>query len=261
MKRTNLTIGLLLAAILLATQVIAVGAAPAMQETTPVTGKVKSITVNTDADPVTVTVELTDESGATQTLDLSLDEAAALGLVFDDEMGNPVADDTKIGNDVEIPPAAPEEKGATEEQHPVGSAISNFFSDTLGVDYETVMAYHDNGMGFGTIAQALWMTNALDGGTETFEAILYAKENKDFSGIALEDGSTPTNWGQFRKAVMSDRKKSKENLGAIMSGRAETEGENETQDDLKDHGKPDKDKDKGKPDKEDKSNNGKGNNK
>ena len=252
MKRTNLIIGFLLAAILLVTQVIAVGAAPATQEADPITWTVESITVNTDTDPVTVTVELTDATGATQTLNLSLDEAAALGLVADDEMGNPTADETKIGNDVEIPPAAPEEEGATEEQHPVGTAISNFFSETLGVDYDTVMAYHDDGMGFGTIAQALWMTNALDGDTGTFEAILFAKENKDFSGITLEDGSTPTNWGQFRKAVMSDREKSKENLGAIMSGRAAAEGENETQDDLKD---------KGKPDKEDKSNNGKGNNK
>ena len=50
-----------------------------------------------------------------------------------------------------------------------------------------------------------------------------AKQTKDYSGITLPDGSTPQNWGQFRKAVMSDRDKSKENLGAIMSGRAENQ--------------------------------------
>ena len=90
------------------------------------------------------------------------------------------------------------------------------------------MEFHDDGVGFGVIAQALWMTNALEGDTEIFAAILEAKQNKNFSGIELPDGSTPTNWGQFRKAVMSDREKAKENLGAVMSGRAEdSQAENE----------------------------------
>ncbi len=149
--------------------------------------------------------------------------------------------------EVEIDPATviPDEV-EEEKQHPVGSAISDFFSDLLGVNYETVMEYHDEGTGFGVIAQALWMTNALEGDTELFSAILDAKKNKDYSGITLPDGSTPQNWGQFRKAVMKDRDKAKENLGAIMSGHAESEQDN-TQLEPKNNGNsPDKDKDKGK---------------
>ena len=108
------------------------------------------------------------------------------------------------------------------------------------------MEYHDDGTGFGVIAQALWMTNALEGGSETFSAILDAKKNKDFSGITLPDGSTPQNWGQFRKAVMKDREKAKENLGAIMSGHADN-GQDDTQIKPKSNGNaPEKDKDKDK---------------
>ena len=228
MKRTKFLLSVLLATIFLAAQVMVVGAAPATQDTTPITGTIESIVLETDTntDTTTVVVTLTDEFGETQTLRLSVEDATALGLVTDDGSG-PVVDDGKVGTEVEIDPATviPDETEETmdEAQHPVGSALSNFFSDVLGVDYEMIMDYHDDGVGFGVIAQALWMTNALDGDTETFAAILEAKQNKDFSGIELPDGSTPTNWGQFRKAVMKDRDKSKENLGAVMSGRAENQ--------------------------------------
>ena len=225
MKRTKFLLSVLLATIFLAAQVMVVGAAPAAQDTTPITGTIESIVLETDTntDTTTVVVTLTDEFGETQTIRLSVEDATALGLVTDDSSG-PVVDDGKVGTDVEIDPATviPDET-IDEAQHPVGSALSDFFSDLLGVDYETIMNYHDDGVGFGVIAQALWMTNALDGDTEIFAAILDAKQNKDFSGIELPDGSTPTNWGQFRKAVMKDRDKSKENLGAVMSGHAEVE--------------------------------------
>jgi hypothetical protein len=225
MKRTKFLFGVLLATIFLAAQVIVVGAAPATQDTSPITGTIESIVLETDSetDTTTVVVTLSDEFGVTQTIRLSLEDALALGLVTDDGSG-PMADDSKVGTDVEIDPALVIPEDVMEEpQHPVGSAISDFFSDLLGVDYEVIMEYHDDGVGFGVIAQALWMTNSLDGDSEIFAAILEAKQNKDFSGIELPDGSTPTNWGQFRKAVMKDRDKSKENLGAIMSGRAEVE--------------------------------------
>jgi hypothetical protein len=225
MKRTKFLFGVLLATIFLAAQVIVVGAAPATQDTSPITGTIESIVLETDSetDTTTVVVTLSDEFGVTQTIRLSLEDALALGLVTDDGSG-PMADDSKVGTDVEIDPALVIPEDVMEEpQHPVGSAISDFFSDLLGVDYEVIIEYHDDGVGFGVIAQALWMTNSLDGDSEIFAAILEAKQNKDFSGIELPDGSTPTNWGQFRKAVMKDRDKSKENLGAIMSGRAEVE--------------------------------------
>jgi hypothetical protein len=234
MTRGKIFISMLLAVTLLAVQVIAVGAAPASQETTPITGTVESIVLETDTNTgtTTVLVTLTDEMDVTQTVRLSLDDAAALGLVVDDGTGNQTPNDSVIGTTVDIDPTLviPEETAGTmeEPQHPVGSALSNFFFELLGVNYETVMDYHDNGAGFGVIAQALWMTNALGGDSDTFAAIMEAKQTKNYEGITLPDGSTPQNWGQFRKAVMKDREKSKENLGAIMSGRAKSQ-QNETQ--------------------------------
>ena len=242
MTRTKILISTMLAVIFLAVQVVAVGAAPVAQdEQPPITGIIvqDGITLETDTDTGTTTVLVTfiNEMEETQTVRLSLEDASALGLVADDGTGNFIVDETKYDTTVEIDPATviPDEMDDTSEEpeHPVGGALSNFFSDLLGVDYETIMDFHDNGTGFGVIAQALWMTNALDGDSDTFAAIIEAKQTKDFSGITLPDGSEPTNWGQFRKAVMSDREKSKENLGAIMSGRAEQQqGEDETQVDL-----------------------------
>ena len=262
MTRTKTIYSILLAAVLLATQIIAVSAAPAKQDTTPITGTVESVTVETDATSgvTTVVVTLTDETGATQTVRLSLEDATNLGLVTTEGTANPDA----IGTSTTIDPAMviPDETTG-DAQHPVGSALSNFFSDLLGVDYQTIMEYHDNGAGFGVIAQALWMTNALGGDSETFAAILEAKQTKDYSAITLPDGSTPQNWGQFRKAVMSDREKSKENLGAIMSGRANNGQGDTTQVETQSNGNaPDKDKSNNGngPDK-DKSNNGNGPNK
>jgi hypothetical protein len=224
MSRIKIISSILLTTIFLVTQIIVVGAAPVNQDTTPITGTVESIALETDeeTDITTVVVNL-DTADGPQTIRLSLEDAEALGLVVDDGAGNLVPDELAVGTEVEIDPASviPDDEGEEENEHPVGSAISNFFSDFLGVDYDTVMEYHDDGAGFGVIAQALWMTNALEGDSETFSAIMEAKQTKDFSAITLDDGSTPQNWGQFRKAVMGDRDKAKENLGAIMSGRAE----------------------------------------
>jgi hypothetical protein len=263
MTRTKTLYSILLTVILLATQIIAVSAAPAKQDPAPITGTVESITLETDATSgvTTVVVTLTDETGATQTVRLSLQDATNLGLVTAEGTANPDA----VGTSTEIAlamviPNAPEGPTTDEAQHPVGSALSDFFSELLGVDYQTIMEYHDEGVGFGVIAQALWMTNALEGDSETFAAILEAKQNKDYSAITLPDGSTPQNWGQFRKAVMSDRDKSKENLGAIMSGRANNGQDDTTQVEAQNHGNaPDKDKsNNGVGPNKDKSNNGQG---
>lgn len=262
MTRTKIVFSTLLATIFLVTQFIVVGAAPATQDTTPITGTIESITVETNAetDVTTVVVTLNNETDGTQTIRLSIEDATALGLVTDDGTG-PVENGDQIGEIVEIDPAIviPDETTTTpteEPHHPVGSGLSGFFSDLLGVDYETIMNYHDDGAGFGVIAQALWMTNALEGDSETFAAIMDAKQNKDFSGIELPDGSTPQNWGQFRKAVMSDQEKAKANLGYIMSGHAAEDQAAEEQITPANNGNaPDKNNSK------DKSNNGKSDNK
>lgn len=264
MPRIKILLSIWLASLFLVTQIVAVGAAPANQETHPPAGTVDSIAFETDGATGTTTVVVTfiDETGVTQTVRLSIEDAIALDLVLDSETINPDA----IGNLTEIDPAkvipdAPAETEA-EAQHPVGSALADFFSELLGVDYETIMDYHNNGVGFGVIAQALWMTNALEGDSDTFAAILEAKQNHSYGEITLPDGSTPQNWGQFRKAVMQDRKKSKKNLGAIMSGRAGDDQGNETQAGSQNNGnKPDKDKANNKDNNNDKGNKGNGNGK
>jgi hypothetical protein len=258
MTRTKIIFSTLLATILLATQIIAVGAAPLQQDTPPITGTIDNVVLETDSETgaTIVVVTLTDESGAVQTVRLSVKDATTLGLltlegdVTPNLAGEPIEIDLAF-----IIPNAPDEN-TDEAQHPVGSALSDFFSDLLGVDYDTIMEYHDDGVGFGVIAQALWMTNALEGDSEIFAAILEAKQTKDFGGITLPDGSEPQNWGQFRKAVMSDRDKAKENLGAIMSGQANDNQGEDGQTETKNNGNaPDKVKDKG--NSTEKSNNGK----
>ena len=228
MKRLKITISILLAAIFLAAQAIVVGAAPVAQEEVGIiSGSVESIVVDLETSSVVVTLI---QDGVTQEVSLSLNEAIISGFVVDDgtATGNYVANEELYGTIINFDPASVL-VGEDEKEHPVGSALAGFFTEKLGVDYDTVMEYHDDGVGFGVIAQALWMTNALKGDSTTFSAILDAKQNKDFSGIQLPDGSEPQNWGQFRKAVMSDREKAKENLGAIMSGRADDNEPEESQ--------------------------------
>lgn len=251
MTRTKFVFSIVLAVAFLAAQVLAVGAAPVAQDAPPVSVVVEEIFLDVDSTTGATTVLVTLNDG--QVLRLSVEYATEMGLLNEDGTVN---EDAK-GSTVELDPdmATPVEPTdmEEEEQHPVGSALSDFFSSLLGVDYETIMEYHEEGAGFGVIAQALWMTNALDGDSETFATILDAKLNNDYSGITLPDGSTPENWGQFRKAVMHDREKAKENLGAIMSGRADNGQGDETQTQTQNNNgnNPDKNKDK--------ENNGKGN--
>ena len=231
MPHKKISIGVLLAAMLLITQVFVAGAAPLSQDSPPIIGNVDNIELQTNPDTLETTVLVTISGDAgKQTLELSLKAASDHNLVELNDMyvfvvnGNVINTTIKIDTTAVISEVAIEE---TEEEHPVGSALADFFNDVLGVDYGTVMEYHDDGYGFGVITQALWMTNVIDGDADTFTLIVEAKKTNDFSGlgVTLPDGSEPTNWGQFRKAVMSDREKAKENLGSIMSGRAEKPGE------------------------------------
>lgn len=187
------------------------------QDATPITGTVETVVIETDTTTgeTVVIVTLLDEiTSTTQTVNISLETAATLGLVTTDPTtGESTVTEGAIGTTVEIDPTTviPEEN-IEGNQHPVGSALSNFFSDLLGVDYETIMTYHNEGVGFGVIAQALWLSNSLDGGTDTFEALMEAKQSGDYSAITLPDGSTPDNWGD----VVRSHKKG-ENLGSVMS--------------------------------------------
>jgi hypothetical protein len=117
--------------------------------------------------------------------------------------------------------------------------LASFF----GEDPAVVNQYHLDGFGFGVIAQAMWMAQGLNNPEITAGTILTAKQDKDFSAFVLPDGSTPTNWGQFKKAALG---KDKKNLGIIVSGHVQT-GEDTTDLDAQElHGNgKDKNKNKG----------------
>lgn len=240
MFKTKYLASFLLVLAVLFAQVGNVAAAPQLQDTTPITGTIQSITTETDANGVTtVLVTLVDDQGATQTLRLSVETAVTLGLVTVDPVTNePIVDESKVGQTVEIDPTTvvPEEE---EKVHPIAAILASFFAVEPGV----VNGYHEDGFGFGVIAQAMWIAKGLDGDASTAGLILEAKRTGDYSAFVLPDGSTPTNWGQFKKAALGKQKK---NLGVIVSGHAEetTPEEGVTP---QDNGKgKDKDKDKGK---------------
>lgn len=199
------------------------------QEITPITGTVQLVEFDTDPDTgeTFAIVTLENADGSTQTVNMTLETAEAYGLI-DTSSGAPVVSETAYGTEVTIEPTdvlpeTPGEEGDDEDQHPVGGALSEFFSDLLGVDYDTVMTAHSDGVGFGVIAQALWMTNQIGGDTETFNALLEAKKTGDYSNITLADGSTPDNWGDIVKGL-----KKGENLGSVMSGKADAPTTNPT---------------------------------
>lgn len=201
------------------------------QEATPITGTVQSVVLETDAttgETTAVVTVLDETTGATQTVTISLATAESLGLVVTDPTtGGTTVSDTAVGSAVEIDPATVISTDTTEEeQHPVGSALSDFFGDVLGADYDTIMAAHEDGVGFGVIAQALWLTNELGGDSATFESLVDAKQSGDYSAITLADGSTPDNWGDVVKSL-----KKGDNLGSVMSGKAEPLVDDGTTDD------------------------------
>lgn len=213
---------LFLAAALLATTT---GAVFAQEPTDDITGTVQSVEIQTDSTTgeTIVLVTLTDGTVA----HLSFETAESLEFVTADPItGEPAPAEGIVGSEATIPADAVlpgEEEQEQEDEHPVGSTLSNFFGGLFGVEYDSIMEYHEGGVGFGVIAQALWLTNQLDGDTITFEALLEAKKSGDFSNITLADGSTPNNWGDVVKSL-----KKGDNLGSVMSGRAEAEEDSQT---------------------------------
>jgi hypothetical protein len=213
-----------------------------------ITGTVHSITLETNANTAVTTVLITVlDNGAPQTVRINIESAITLGLVIRGGDGNPVINKSILGKLIEIEP----EIVITDEglkQHPVGDALATFFSDIVDLDYETIMAAYDEGTGFGVIVQALWLTRKLGGNAEIFLAIIEAKKTNDFSGFVFDDGTAPTNWGQFKKAVM-DGKKGKP---GVVIAENNNNGNNNTNSGGNGNGK---DKDN----KKDKENNGRGN--
>jgi hypothetical protein len=179
--------------------------------------------------------------------------AIAVGLVALNGDGNPFINVSALGKPIEIDPATviPDQQ---ESRHPLGNALTAFFSDVPGVDYKTIMAAHNNGVSFSVIAQTLWVTKQLEGNSEVFEKLLIARETGNYSDFAV-DGVTPKNWGQLRKAILDSRKVDKpDNPTTNQNNGSSQNNKDKDKDKDKDRDK-DQDKNKGK----DKSNNGNGN--
>ena len=215
MNRMKLALGIVLTIILLIGQVGGVLAAPLSQDAPPIQGAVQGITLESDpaTGVITVIVDVMNPSQSMQQVRLTQETAVALGLVLLDGDGNSVINKHALAKTVEIDPTTtiPEKK---EQQHPVGNALATFFSDVEGIDYDTIMSAHENGVGFGVIAQALWLASELGGDSQLFQDLLYAKEHNDYSafGDFTDDGTTPKSWGQLRKALLSNK-----SLGLVMS--------------------------------------------
>lgn len=236
------------------------------QETTPITGTVLSVVLETDAATgvTIVVVTLLDETGASQNVKISLETAETLGLVTTDPItGESTVAVDSVGKTVEIDPTTVigDDIGEEEKEHPVGSVLADFFSETLGVDYETIMNYHEDGAGFGVIAQALWITTKMEGDSGLFQTILDAKLSGDYSTITLEDGTSPANWGQFKKAILKGE--SQNSLGDVKSDKGEGDDEaNAVSEDNKDkEEKGNKDQGNQNQENKDKGNKDKGNGK
>lgn len=250
MLNTKLLGSLLLVVAVLFAQVGNVAAASQTQDATPITGTIQSITTETDANGVTtIVVTLLDDQSATQTVRLSVETAVSLGLVTVDETTQePVIDESQINQPVEIDPTAvlPEEEAAEPDVHLISKLLADFFFNGDPEMANLIDSYHtgendaDQVFGFGVIAQALWMSKSFsDDGTANADLtslILQAKKSGDYSELSqyFEEGSAPTNWGQFKKALRDN--KEKHNLGSVISGQAANENSDEETLNPQDHG-------------------------
>ncbi len=250
MNRMKLLLGIVLTTILLVGQVGGVLAAPLSQDVPLIHGTVQGITLESDpaTGVITVIVDVMESNQSMQKVRLTQETAIALGLVLLDGDGNPVINKKALVKTVEIDPATaiPEKK---EHEHPVANALATFFADIEGIDYDTIMAAHENGVGFGVIAQALWLSSELGGDSQLFQDLLYAKQHNDYSafGDFTEDGNPPKNWGQLRQALLSNK-----GFGLAMSNHGNN-GNNSNGNGIGNETNKDKDKNK------DKTNNGNGN--
>lgn len=238
-------------------QVGGVLAAPVAQETTEIIGTVTGIETQTVDGVTTVLVTVKDELGVSQTYRLSVEDADGLDLVTVDTTTNTVTvDSSKVNQPITIDTTlydavlVDEEEVDEEPFNPVAGWMADFFDITNA----EVNLMHENGFGFGVIAQALWISTDVDGNTDTELAtdILTLKQEKNFDEFFAKyptlldefDGDAPSNWGQFKKVL----KENKQNLGQIVSNHANTDDDATTT----------QEKGNGKDKKNDKGNNGKG---
>lgn len=224
-NKTKFSFSLILVLSLLLIQAGGVFAAPSIQNQTPVNGIVQSITL--EADTVTgitiVSIDILDNDQALQSVRVSLETAITQGLVVVNGDGKPGINNSALGKPIEMDLAdiIPSKE---ENQHPVGGALATFFSDIPGMEYKNIMSAHEQGVGFAAIAQTLWLTTKLEGNAEVFEILIHAKQTDDYSVFILEDGSSPENWGQLKKAILDKGKNN--GVGIVMSNSSNNENGN-----------------------------------
>jgi hypothetical protein len=238
MARTKTLLGVVVALAVAFSQFSLAVAAPQLD---PLVGTIDSVSEGTDinGDPIII-VTYTDTEAVPQqhVVELSVEDAIALGLVTQDPLTGDITilavpgaqlDLTSVAEEVD--PCAPGETGEgivpegtalTPEEgddsgHPVGSSLCGFFAGSLGLTYDQIMEWHE-GFGFGVIAQALWMAEMTGMAPED---ILAAKGGEmDYSELGLPEGVD--NWGRLRGYVFGKgAEKTVHNLGEIMSGRAD----------------------------------------
>ena len=224
MKRKML-LALSLALALIAVPAGGALAAPSGQGTT-LEGVVIGVEITTD--PITfaqtgVVATVEDSLGFPYVVPLTLEEAVLMGLIVPDPLDlDPTDGTTYIVNAIAVcdPLVDPLSvacttplvfEGVEVVTHPVALALASFF----GVTPTEVMTLHEDGTGFGVIAQALFLSNNLMGDPSLFDEIVAAKKSHDFSTIPLPGGgmSDATNWGQFKK----EWGQAGQNLGGVMS--------------------------------------------
>jgi hypothetical protein len=228
MAKTKLITGVLLVLAVLFAQVGSAAAAPLTQDgTVTITGTVTAIgTPQTDANGVTtVPVTIQDANGVETTILVSEADAANLTVGQTDATVTGTASN-------ELP---------EEDVHPIAQVLADYFD----VDPGVVEGYHEDGFGFGVIAQAMWMSQSIGGDASLAGDILQAKLSGDYSAFTDPNGEPITNWGQFKK-LMRD-KDNKHNLGVIVSHHAPTGDQNTEEKGNGKHKPPKKDKPHGNP--------------
>jgi len=222
MSSTKLLASVLLVLAVMFAQVGNVAAAPQTQDgtTTPITGTIQTITVDPVTNLVLVTVLLEDQV-TTQTVSLDPLNPAYSELFNPDTQQLIAQVGESVTWQVNLADVVPSEEPTEESFHPIVWLLAQFF----GEDPSVVEGYHEDGFGFGVIAQSLWVSQNVGGDASLAGQILEAKQSGDYSNIMLSDGTTltlpdgtvPTNWGQFKKALLEK----KNNLGVIVSGQAD----------------------------------------
>jgi hypothetical protein len=171
-------------------------------------GVVEALAFVTDPITLVTTLDVTllDEASVSQVVKLDLATALLLGLI--------VPNAAMIGGPIELDPADILESETYSEKV---TLLFTVFGAALTLTPDQLAAYETE-TGFGVLAQALWITSSLGGDSALLDLIITAKNTSDFSAIVLPDGSTPANWGQLRKAALTD---SHQNPGQIVSGKVE----------------------------------------